>query len=312
MLVSSPVAAAPLNFQDILQQFNLVVLGDATNSSEVEGRTYVGGNLSGTSNYWIGGSRAPQAPSDHAALTVRGTLTGTVQVNNGGNVVVGGNASGINLNGGGTARIGGVATQVQGGAVTSGASAAPGFSDLFPAFMEQTVVDASLSFGALGGDAVTITGNTAYLGSGLAGLTLYEMTLAQVSALGQVDFSRLGVGESILINVTGTGTGSFLANPLGGTGAAEHVLWNFTGATDLTLQGIVGSVLAPLTHVIVTNPVEGTLIAGRATLNSEIHLRPAQGSYLPPDPPAPVPLPAALPLLLAGIGAISLTARRRH
>lgn len=58
VLVSSPVAAAPLNFQDILQQFNLVVLGDATNSSEVEGRTYVGGNLSGTSNYWIGGSRA--------------------------------------------------------------------------------------------------------------------------------------------------------------------------------------------------------------------------------------------------------------
>ncbi|OWJ80607.1 collagen-binding domain-containing protein [Haematobacter genomosp. 1] len=312
MLVSGPVVAAPLNFQDILQQFNLVVLGNATNSSEVEGRTYVGGNLSGTSNYWIGGSHDPQAPSDYAALTVGGTLTGTVQVNNGGAVVVGGNATGINLNGGGTALIGGVATQVQGGAVTSGASGSAGFSDLFPVSIEQTVSEASLSFGNLGGDAVTITGNTAYFGSGMAGLTIYEMTLAQVSALGQVDFSRLGVGESILINVTGAGTGSFLANPLGGTGAAEHVLWNFAGATDLTIQGIVGSVLAPLTHVIVTNPVEGTLIAGSATLNSEVHLRPARGSYLPPDPPAPVPLPAALPLLLADLGAMGLAAKRRH
>ncbi|KFI34279.1 hypothetical protein CG51_04140 [Haematobacter missouriensis] len=313
MLVSGPVVAAPLSFQDILQQFNLVVLGDATSDSEVEGRSYVAGNLSGTSNYWIGGSHAPQAPSDYATLTVGGNLTGPVQVNRGGNVVVGGDATGVDLNGGGSATIGGVATQVQGGPVTSGAAVSPGFSDLFPTSIAQTVKDSSLSFGSLSGTAAPITGNTAYFGAGMAGLTVYDMTLAQVSSLGQVDFSRLGAGESILINVTGTGTGSFLANPLGGTGAAEHVLWNFVDATDLTLHGIVGSVLAPLTHVIVANPVEGALIAGTATLDSEVHLRPTEGNFTPPEPPpAPVPLPAALPLLLAGMGAMGLTARRRR
>ena len=42
---------------DVLRTWNLVVLGDLTSSSEVEGRTFVGGNLDGnSSNYQISNS----------------------------------------------------------------------------------------------------------------------------------------------------------------------------------------------------------------------------------------------------------------
>lgn len=314
MLLASPVMSAPLSFSDILTQFNLVVFEDAKNSSEVEGRTFVGGDLTGISNYWIGGAYGSQAPSAYAAITVGGDLTGWANVNNGGTVVVGGNASQVNLNGGGSAKVGGTATQVQGGPAQAGLSGTAGFDALFPTEIEAVSTAASLSFAGLMGTAPTISGSKGSFGSGIAGLTVYNLTLAQFAALGEMDFSGIALGEQVLINVTGSGSAYFGANPLGGKGGAEHVLWNFTEATNLTLQGIIGSVLAPLAHVTVTNPVEGTLIARSATLNSEIHLRP-YAHAVPNDeqgPPAPVPLPAALPLLLAGMGAMGALAIRRR
>ena len=52
-------ATTVIQGMDALHEWNLVVLGDLKSSSEVEGRTFVGGNLSGTSsNYQI---RTPAA-----------------------------------------------------------------------------------------------------------------------------------------------------------------------------------------------------------------------------------------------------------
>ncbi|MGH6633628.1 MAG: collagen-binding domain-containing protein, partial [Sphingopyxis sp.] len=59
---------------DALREWNLVVLGNLESSSEVEGRTFVGGNLSGnSSNYGI---RATTSPSGQPGLTVVGNVTG--------------------------------------------------------------------------------------------------------------------------------------------------------------------------------------------------------------------------------------------
>ena len=59
LLAATVLAAAPAYADtpsgiSALSEWNLVVLGDLVSSSEVEGRTFVGGNLSGTSsNYNI-------------------------------------------------------------------------------------------------------------------------------------------------------------------------------------------------------------------------------------------------------------------
>ena len=53
---SPALADANVGLQ-VMREYNLVVLGNLKSSSEVEGRTFVGGNLTGnSSNYFIKGS----------------------------------------------------------------------------------------------------------------------------------------------------------------------------------------------------------------------------------------------------------------
>jgi hypothetical protein len=85
---------------DALKVYNLIVLRNLTSSSEVEGRTFVGGNLTGSSsNYQI--STLPASSYTGAGLVVVGDVTGSIKnINNGAGAVVGGNvSSGFNLNG---------------------------------------------------------------------------------------------------------------------------------------------------------------------------------------------------------------------
>ena len=94
-----------------MRDFNLIVLKDMQSSSDVQGRTFVGGNLKGgsSSNYFTqpGGQTG-------VALTVGGDVTGgTKNVNNGGSLNVGGDLdSGANMNGGGQVRVDGNAKKV--------------------------------------------------------------------------------------------------------------------------------------------------------------------------------------------------------
>jgi len=105
-----PALAGPLTAQQILEQFNLVVLGNMAASDDVEGRTYVGGNLSGNAPFFIKGTPALLSNSIYAALTVRGDVdAGNLNLDNGGSVHVGGNLRAtVNMNGsGGDLTVGG-------------------------------------------------------------------------------------------------------------------------------------------------------------------------------------------------------------
>src|SRR3546814_12018517 len=83
-----------------MKKWNLITLGDLTSKSEVEGRAFVGGNLSGSSsNYFIKGNSLPA--SSTPGLTVVGNVSGgTKNLNNSSGAFVGGDmTSGFNLNG---------------------------------------------------------------------------------------------------------------------------------------------------------------------------------------------------------------------
>ena len=71
-------AAAPLSAQQILTQFNLVTLGNATsNNQQVDGRSFIGGSLNGGV---FGARPGAMGTSDYAGLTVMGSANG-MQVN---------------------------------------------------------------------------------------------------------------------------------------------------------------------------------------------------------------------------------------
>ncbi len=96
-----------------MRELNLIIFENlSANGQEVEGKTFVGGNVTGSGTNWgIGNSSQGAVASGWHTLTVNGNMQNAGQVNNGsnggsGNVAtnygarIGGNGVGLNLNGG--------------------------------------------------------------------------------------------------------------------------------------------------------------------------------------------------------------------
>lgn len=110
-MLAAPVVSAratTLSVSDIFSQFNVVTFGNFSTTSDVEGRTVVGGNLTGGATFDLAPGSA--AASSFASLTVYGNATAgsSAQIQNGSGVVIAGsNNVNWNLNAGTTAYIGG-------------------------------------------------------------------------------------------------------------------------------------------------------------------------------------------------------------
>jgi len=92
-----------------MQELNLIVLGKMTGGHDVEGKAFVGGDLTGNTPFGIGNKSQGLTPSDRPTLTVVGDATGGGSINNGWNggagsvatipgMVVGGDVTGFTLN----------------------------------------------------------------------------------------------------------------------------------------------------------------------------------------------------------------------
>lgn len=100
---SLPAPALADTVGDLLNTYNLIVFGDITSYSHVDGNALAGGNVDGGSY----GLHYPSIPSG-TALTVGGNLTGGVTIQGSG-LTVGGNlaTSSLNYNNGGDVHVGG-------------------------------------------------------------------------------------------------------------------------------------------------------------------------------------------------------------
>lgn len=335
-LFLAPIAAHA-SAQDGLQAmktYNLITLGDLNSSSEVEGRTFVGGNLSGnSSNYFIKGNTLPS--SSTSGLTVVGNVTGGAKnLNNGSGAVVGGSVeSGFNLNGANQiVTIGGNAQNINGSngsAITiggtksgflngNGASVLTG-QNLNPAFQsglvaQRTTLISSLKdlsanlAGLAPTDSVSIASNRATFSpstSGGASLAVFSLDSAQLGQFGEIQFNLNGF-DTVVVNVGGA---SALLNDnfLGGTNnLGQHVIWNFYEATDLTFTtAFGGSVLAPQANGTIGNFIQGSAVFAQLNQQGEIHLGAFAGNFTVPG----VPEPAAWLQMIAGFGLIGMGLR---
>lgn len=319
---AAPALAAPMTVQEAFYTFNGVTEGDFNSSQEVEGRLYVGGNLTG-GTIQVGFKNVTPSPLDE--LIVQGSTTiGTINMQNGSDMTVGGNVTGnVNMNAGSqgnqTARIGGTQTSGTfniGTKLQNQAVADPNFADRFPEIDFAAFVDESNYLAGLAGTQLVFSdpNNKSILGSSTpASLSVFNVDISALN--GGTFFIDNRQSETLLINVSGT-SGTFAGN-VNQKFAAEHVIWNFYEAENIQVDtAIVGSVLAPLAKMSgFSGSTEGSVIAKEINLtNGELHSRPFAGNVpYPAPPPAPsaVPLPAGLPLLLAGLGAMAVLRRRR-
>ncbi|MEH3120456.1 MAG: choice-of-anchor A family protein [Sphingomonas phyllosphaerae] len=317
MVAATPASAATvIQGIDALHEWNLVVLGDLKSSSEVEGRTFVGGNLSGTSsNYQI---RTPAASTANTpALTVVGDVTGGTKNLTGGATVGGDVTSGFSLNGNPqTVLVGGTIanTNVNQNTVKSGQAATAGFTQ---ALIDQrdaltrSMVDLSNGLSALAANSTAlIASNRATFNAvaGSNGVAVFSLTSSDLAKFGEIEFNRNGA-DTVIVNVSGATiklddnfTGS--VDQLG-----RNVIWNFAGATqvDISTQWR-GSVLAPLAAGTNSNYIQGTAVFNSMVQKGEVHLDTYAGNF---RPTAAVPEPGTWMMMLAGFGVLGATLRRR-
>lgn len=269
MLAANAMAAG--TFSD----FNLVVRGNLDSTSEVEGRTAIGGNLSGTSsNYGIRLTPASSYLSVDSVIV--GGNIGVQNMNvNAGNVRLGGTRSGnINMNGGGSViadPAAGLAVSALGSQMVSTSSFLSGLA------ATNTVSIPSSQPGPLNFSAI----------AGSNGVAVFNVNGAAVfnnNRVQQMDIAFNGA-SSVIINVSGTSINWTDGNFVGSFTTAfarSRVLWNFYEATSINLGGRAfnGALLAPAASVSFQGVIEGSAWVNSMTQRGEVH-RPEYAGFIP-------------------------------
>ena len=304
LTVAFPTIASAFTFSD----YNLVVFEDLNSNSEVEGSTFVGGNLLGSSsNYCIkctpGGDFEP---FDGVGLKVVGDINGNPkQVNNGADLEYGGNLNAIvNMNGGGN--------------TSQNSNLANEFNGL-KNFLSNTSTQLS---GMNSNSSVVVPGTqpgAVKFNSSGDDIAIFNIDAADLfsNKTQQIELNLNGSGTAI-INVSGTSANWTQGNMVGGLvgdAVKQKVLWNFYEAEDLKFNNAFhGSLLAPLAHLRNQTEIEGTVVVKSFKQRGEVHL-PTFRSDLPEifdeEEPVEIPEPGILAGLLVTAGGIVRSRRRR-
>ena len=336
---SPALADANVGLQ-VMREYNLVVLGNLKSSSEVEGRTFVGGNLTGnSSNYFIKGGKAPTSTAP--GLTVVGSVSGgTKQLNNSSGALIGGSmSSGLNLNGGNQAvTIGGSALNINGskGSTVKIGGAAGGNMNSnggtiqsnqglpgFTAGLQIQATDYALGVKDLSAylAGLTPTDQVSFPlqnriqfspATGNGKLAVFDLADTSVfNKVGEIQFLTKGF-DTIVVNVGGKDAKiakNFIGN---NSGLGEHVIWNFYEAQtiDFGSNSFYGSGLAPYAAGKIGNFIEGSAVFGSLEQNGEIHLGGFAGKLELLQ--SAVPEPATWAMMIVGFGLIGSTIRRRN
>jgi choice-of-anchor A domain-containing protein len=233
---SAPRAQATvLTNSQILSQFNAVIFGSFNTSSEVEGRTVVGGNL--TSGGTFDFSPGAATTSSFSALSVYGSVTSGGSLNIAGSgVTIGGSNNGtLNMNGGGAAYVGGSNS----GAI-SGATG-------------------NVTVGGSNSQTISMAGGSVYLGGTSGGVTANGSVALSINGNTSGNLNLNGGGTVALagsnygtISMNGGSvsyTGSRGSMNLNGGATATHVSsLNLTAPTS-TLGSFATTFQTPLTQL---------------------------------------------------------------
>ncbi|MFC5625488.1 DUF7507 domain-containing protein [Algoriphagus winogradskyi] len=260
--------AGTLDLEDIsgsgfnFNEWNLIVRNNVTNSSEVEGSSLIGGNLSGTSNYSI---VSPTA-SNGAGLMLGGDLlSGSIQINAGGDFYIGGSSAGgtVNLNGG---------AQYSTTEIPALVSEAFAQANALSAYLAALTSTGSID----GGGNMTSPTTTNVNGEELA---IYSVTQASINGLGQLNLN-FGTADVVIINFDASGNGGTASlsappNLIGAfTGSQRKIIWNFVNTTQVNVNNsFEGMLLAPNANLIHSGgQINGNVIVDNiSSMSAEIH-----------------------------------------
>lgn len=291
LAISAPAAVSVLG---IAGETNAFIFGEFNAANGyAEGAVVLGGDINSVlyKTYTLPGAPTPTSvlPAN-TALYVGGNNVSVpkLQVNNGGNAVIGGDQGNLQLNGGGTY------TQAS--------------YDLAPTIANLTQLSSDLttfSSVTLNTSGTNIVVDTS-LNTANGNLKVYTVDGLSLGAAKNLTFDGTG-NETVVINVTGS-VMNWGFTVTGGIDTSK-ILWNFTGDTaNIGNAAFAGTLLAPKANVKQNWDITGTVIAKTMdTSNSNLKSKAFTGDI----PLVTVPEPAGV-MTTGGFLALALFSRRRQ
>jgi len=276
-VVTSLIAVAGHANAGLMNSHNLVVLQNFTsNSSEVEGRTWIGGNFSSpnASNYgtmltpasnWLGVD----------VLSVAGNMTIGNQIQmQAGNLRRGGTRSGnVNFNGGGS--------EIVDPSLPSSVAAVVSELTLTSAALQALTPDSVLNLPSPQPGPAQFIANPG--GDGIAVFNINGEALFESGLVQQIELAANGA-TSIVINVAGVDINWNGGNMVGqwlNQNVRATTIWNFYQAQNINLdRNFMGAILAPFAHLTNSTAIEGSVFVESMVASGEVHL-PGYTGYLP-------------------------------
>ena len=192
---AGPALAGPNEGLQAMRELNIIVLGDMKAAHSIEGKTFVGGDLTGSTTYGTGNTLQGLTPSSRATVTVVGTASGAnMNISAGSNggagtlppgLVVGGSVGNVDTANNATIKVGGSmsgnlasgSTVQLGGAHTSGGNNGAVLQQNLGAPFQTSLQN------DLNAEKAKISADVLALSSTLGNLTV--TTLSQLTTTGQ-------------------------------------------------------------------------------------------------------------------------------
>jgi len=264
----------------LLNDYNLITLGDFSSNSDIEGRTFIGGDLIGSSSHNYGIHLS--SPFDGPTLQVAGSINSGNPISIQGGLVVGmGNT--VKWNG---------QQKVNNRHINNAAWISQTNLDSDKDDIENELIANSQAFQNMtSNSSVTIPSGqpSAYkfnvdqsLGVGdYAVFDIGQWGVFTNSKVQQIEMLANNISSlaGIIINIGGlnadwSNSGNKVGSVFGSEEGREKILWNFFEAETIQLHAhsFMGSILAPYATVTSANPIEGSLGVFSLLTTSEVHL----------------------------------------
>lgn len=298
-LATTGAHAGVLDIGSVMGGANVFTAGNFTaNSSDVEGAIVSGGNVS-IASYAV--NQNGKAAYGGYAVAAGGNL-----------FLQNGAISNGKTYAGGT-------TTLSNAAQTPGTTISP--VDFAVAAQQFKDIASGLSLVASTGTVTRQYSANKVTGSGKGGVDVFNVNADFFNGGDNWMLSGLSAGQTLIFNISGKQGGFNGGNigfePLSG----YNVLFNFYEAESINVRGIIGSVLAPYATVengwgVINGQVVADTWNSSVQVNSNHYFKPvdvAGFELVKNTPPAEVPEPGTLALMLAGAAGIAgVVVSRRH